>query len=275
MSRIPDNVERARRALLLLAPLLLIGAAAGAGPLTVSQTDPQSLSLRLATGDPGWQPVFERDGRTYHRLELPGFVGTGEARRPAVPALGHWLLLPPGMRAVVRLVEAVWEPLDGRLVAPAPTPVLRPHPGGGDPVMDEEFLLPGEAPSRGVEASPPERASDAGGSPPGLELGAVRLWRGHRIAPLTVRPLDVGDDLRARRLLRRAAWTIVFEPEPGAADKAGGRSEPGDARFGHLLLNGGALAAQPREAAPPPAADKTAARRAARRPCSAPRSACR
>ncbi|NTV04843.1 hypothetical protein HGA89_08070 [bacterium] len=147
MSRIPVDVERARRALLLLAPLLLIGAAAGAGPLTVSQTDPLTLSVRLATGDPDWRTAFERDGRIYHRLELPGFVGTGEARRPAVPALGQWLLLPPGMRAVVRLDEAEWEPLDGRLVAPAPTPVLRPHAAGGESVMDEEYLLPGEAPS--------------------------------------------------------------------------------------------------------------------------------
>lgn len=263
MSRIPVDVERARRALLLLAPLLLIGGAAGAGPLTVTQPDPLTLSIRLATGEPEWRTAFERDGRTYHRLELPGFVGTGEARRPAVPALGQWLLLPPGMRAVVRLDEAEWEPLDGRLVAPAPTPVLRARAAGGESVMDEEYLLPGEAPSRGVEAVPPDQASDAAGAPPGLELGAARLWRGHRIAPLTVRPLDVGDDLRARRLLRRAAWTVVFEPETGAEDKAGGRSEPGDARFGHLLLNGGALAAQPREAAAVDASDKSAARRAA------------
>jgi len=263
MSRIPDDRERARRALLSLAPLLLIGVIAGAEPLTVTQPDPQTASIRLETGEPDWRTVFERDGRPYHRLELPGFVGTGAPRRPAMPALGGWLVLPPGTRAVVRLDEEVWEPLDGRLVAPAPTPVLRPRDAGDGSVLDEEYLLPGEAPTRGGEALPAGPEPDGGDAPPGLELGAVRRWRGHRIAPVAVRPLDVGDDLRARRLLRRAAWTIVFEPEPGAAGKADGRREPGDARFGHLFLNGDALAGQAREAAPVPAADKAAVRRAA------------
>jgi hypothetical protein len=260
MSRIPDNRERARRALPLLATLLLACGAAGADPLQITQSEPQSVTLRLTTGDAGWRPVFERDGQTYHRLELPDFVVTGEPRRPAVPALGTWLVLPPGTRAVVSLVEADWEPLDGRLVAPAPTPVLRPHPGGGDPVMDEEFLLPGETAQRGVESVPAGAAAD---EPSGLELGAVRLWRGHRIVPVTIRPLDVGEDLRARRLLKSAAWTVGFEPEAGAADKSGGRREPDDVRFGHLFLNGDVLSNQPREAAAAPGAQKSAARREA------------
>jgi len=268
MSRFHVDRERARRALLHLAPLLflaplsLAGGVAGAAPLLVTQNDPLTTTIRLETGEPVWRTAFARDGRTYHRLELPGFVGTGEPRRPSVPALGNWLVLPPGTRAVVRLDEAVWEPLDGRLVAPAPTPVLRPHPGGGDPVMEEQDLLPGEPPRGGVEAETPH-APNGGDAPAGLEVGEPRLWRGHRIVPLTVRPLDVGDDLRARRLLRRAAWTIVFEPEAGAVAKTGGRLEAGDARFGHLFLNGAALSAQPREAVAPIGGDKAALRRSA------------
>lgn len=237
--------------LMVLGLLVVLPAArsAAAAPLRVVSSDDRGVVLRLETALPSWTPLAdEGPWRDYALVSVDGFVPAGAPGAPAVPSLGRWLAVPPGHLAEVVLTDAVWRPLDGRLIAPVPVPVRRPGPDGED-ILAEERVLPGEAPRTGVAVlGEAERLAhvreDARSGP--VTLGGIDVWRGHRVAPLTVRPLDVDAAGRARRILASATVRVVFRPDPDADGKAAAAG-PSDNRFASLLLNGDRLDVWPTE----------------------------
>jgi len=234
--------------LMLLAPAVLGAATA---PLRVTDSGDDALVLRLELPAPDWTPLAA-DGpwREYAEPSLPGFAPAGEPGAPRAPSLGRWLAVPPGRTAVVEILDAAWHELDGRLVAPVPVPVRRVGPDG-EPVLGEERVLPGEAPRSGEPVlDEAERLAlvraDARTAP--ATLGEIRTWRGHRIAPLTVRPLETDAAGRARRSLAAATVRVTFRSDPAQAGKRTATG-PADARLGGLLLNGDRLAVWPTDRA--------------------------
>lgn len=219
-------------------------------PVRVESSDRGGLVLRVEPGAPDWVRVDhpQGDGALW-RPSLAGFTNTGSPQRPAVPVRGGWIVVPPGTRPVVETLEAVWTTLDGRRLAPEPTPVLRPDAAGGDPWLGDELLLPGESPRSGEPAlTPDELAAGKAFAGGGVQVGEPVAWRGRRIAPLTVRPLDVDGVGSARRLLESGRWRIRFVRD-ARLDAGTGRLMRGDVRLGALFLNGDLLRELPREAA--------------------------
>ncbi len=253
MSRNRFASRLGRASLLAATSLLITTAALAALPLEVVSSSSESLRLRLETGEPDWEvrelPAL---GVTRHRPSLSGFVTTGGPLAPQTPGHGAWILVPPGAEPVLEVVSETWRALDGRALLRGAVPVRIPDREGGRDRLGEEYVLPGGTPRTGESVlSTAELASAAlkGAAGAVLSLGEVVEWRGRRIAPLTVRPLQAGADGRARRLLQSGEWRIRFQRDT-AVRSSGGRMERRDARFASRFLNGDLLSTTPREAAP-------------------------
>jgi len=235
---------------LVSASLLAGAAASAAAPVDITHSGSQELRLRLSAGELDW---VERDlpdaGVTRHIPRLEGFFVDAEPFAPLVPVYGSWIVLPPGTAPVAERVAEDWLALDGRDILRGALPVKRTDPATGRDVLDAEYVLPGAQPRNGVPALSAEEMDKAlrgAATPPPLVIGEAVPWRGHRIAPVTVRPLEADADGRARRLLRTAEWRIRFVSD-GKSVGAPGRLEPRDARFASMFLNGDLLDALPRE----------------------------
>lgn len=248
MSRI-RKVSSAGLAILILVPL--ITGLCDASPLRILSSDPDGLHLRLDTDELTWNVrELKALGVTRHEPRLAGFTTTGDPMSPMVPVHGTWVVLPSGMTAEIDVVTESWTQLDGRVLLRAPVPVKRTDPVTGEDILTAEHVLPGGTPRFGEAVSTPDELAATlgkGAEGPTLQLGEIVTWRGHRIAPVTVRPLQAGADGRARRVLKTAEWRIRFKREPGKAAPVG-RLERRDGRFSSLFLNGDLLATQPREA---------------------------
>ncbi len=219
-------------------------------PLRVVDSNPDGLHLRLDTGDLEWETRELSDlGVTRYTPQLKGFVTGGAPMAPQVPAYGTWIVLPPGAMLEVDVVHETWVQLDGRALLRGPMPVVRTDPSTGEDLLTAEYVLPGGAPRNGrAAASPEELAATLSKTIDGpvLVIGEVVTWRGHRIAPVTVRPLQAGADGSARRLLRTGEWRIRFERKVGAASPSG-KLERRDNRFASFFINGDMLKTLPRE----------------------------
>ncbi|MBC8424121.1 hypothetical protein H8E07_08365 [bacterium] len=238
----------------VLMSLVLWPALVAASPVEVLSSGPDEIRLRLATGEIAWeQKRLVGAGVSRHLPRLDGFFSDADPFAPVVPAYGTWLVLPPGTRAVVDVVDESWEPLDGREVLLGALPVRRTDAETGRDLLSAEYVLPGEQPRTGVPAlSEAEMAKALAGAPAGapLEIGETASWRGRRVVPVTFRPLQTDDAGRARRLMREGEWRIRFVRDAKAASRPG-RAEIRDARFGSMFLNGASLDDLPREAIRP------------------------
>ncbi len=241
-------IPAALAALVGLATLLSgLSPARAAGPLRVESSDRSAVRLSLETGDIEWRTHELRGGAlALAEPRIEGFAATGEPAAPMVPVAGGWLVVPPGTRPVLHTVSTRWDMLDGRRLMVAPTPVLRPARDGlaAEPV--DEILLPGERsridPALDVEALKVLRPRrDV------VSLGEVVRWRGRRIVPLQVLPVEAGTAGEARRVLRSGVWEVRFEADPEAGEVGGGVMAREDARFGAVFLNGEVLSDWPRE----------------------------
>lgn len=233
--------------------LLVATCAFAAPPLEVVSSTPDALHLRLVTGDLSWEArELPELGATLHVPRLSGFVTTGGPLAPQTPRYGTWIVVPPGATPVLETVSESWRALDGRALLRGAVPVRTPDLQGGRDGLGEEYVLPGQAPRTGESVLTPDQLATAaakGADGAVLVLGEVVDWRGRRIAPLSVRPLQAGADGHARRVLATGEWRVRFERAPGAS-AAPGRQERRDARFASRFLNGDLLSTTLREAAP-------------------------
>ncbi|HPF34122.1 MAG TPA: C25 family cysteine peptidase [Candidatus Krumholzibacteria bacterium] len=228
--------------------LLGLAPAAFAAPLRVTASDDRSLTLHVELDAPDWQAVAAAGPwSAYATPSLPGFAPVGEPGAPRVPGLGRWIAVPPGHTAEVEILNARWHELDGRLVVPTPVPVRRVGPDGED-VLGEELVLPGETPRTGepvLEESQRLAMVRADAQAAAAKLGEIQEWRGHRIAALSLRPVEVDAAGRARRSLAAADVRVTFRPDPASVGKRA--SGPADPQFSGFLLNGDRLAVWPTE----------------------------
>ena len=224
--------------------------ASAAAGLEVVSSSPEMLQLRLETGELTWETRDPfADGVTRQLPHLDGFVTTGAPMAPMTPVHGTWIVVPPGTTPVLETASERWRALDGRELLRGPVPVMIPGPDGDS--LGETYLRPGGEPRHGrALMTPEELAANAAKGATGavLSLGEIVSWRGRRIAPLTVRPLQAGADARARRVLETGEWRIRFESDPGL-DRTTGRRQVRDARFASRFLNGGLLSTLARETA--------------------------
>ena len=228
--------------------------AASRRPLRLERGDDTGLRLAFASGDTVWAVRAARpDGTRLWELSLPGFGAASQPGRPVVPSCGAWLVVPPGTRPVVVPLSERWETTPARAMLVGLTPVARPDRESGREWLGAELLLPGETAQTG-RALP---AAAWGGTrelpAAGLSVGETIVWRGRRVAPVSVAPLAVDAGGRASRLLRAGAWEIRFVPS-AAAGRAGGGVAAGRARrdedMAHLFLNPEGLRRWPAQTVP-------------------------
>ncbi|MCB1181827.1 hypothetical protein KDM41_00175 [bacterium] len=267
---------------LLAAALLTVGATgAWAGPsdLQVASSTSEAIRFSLAGLEPVWRALdTSGDEEARFALDLPGFVAAGAVGEPRVPGRGGWLVVPPGTRPVARTIREDWTAVGDRLLAIMPTPVIIGE--GAEQTVGEIVVLPGEeipaglAVPEGARAQLDKRGVDV--AAPGLTLGEMSWWRGHRVVPyrLTGARVDAGG--RVAAVLGGGEWEVRF-----VADKALGsadipplqqrrRSNEHDDRFAGTFLNGHLLGRIPTAAShfqvtPPAAPEKVAAARGAKR----------
>jgi len=236
--------------IVLLVGFLCVGSALAGSPLQVERSTSESLRITVAPGEPTWNESAYGDGSvSLSTADIEGFVLSGTPGRLRVPVASGWVVVPPGTRAELKTVEAVWRSIEPRRIAPSPMPVLRNSGDPERPVLGAELLLPGDKAASGRPAfSDAELAELAVGVPSSaFSLGAPGLWRGRRIAALSVRPVDVDDSGTARRVLERAVLEVTFIPEGGMSNPV--KTTPGDDRFPSLMLNGNLLPSLPADPA--------------------------
>ena len=186
--------------LALLLSCLPGAAAAGPGPIEIVQSDARGVTLRLEVKD--FQVVPGQGGLSAVHARLGGV--TRQPGRPALPFAAATLALPPGARAVARIVEsAPEEARAGVALAPNGRPGFRGDPASGDriPVIE-----------------PVEPIRDGPWPPVPLELGQVYTLRRQRLVTVRIQPFRY--DEVARRLTVRRSLTV-------RVDFVGGRPEQG------------------------------------------------
>jgi hypothetical protein len=252
--------------LLCMSPVL-VSALRGADAPRAQATGPtievdtaQELRFSLDVPPVDWRPASPvADGQLRWEARLEGYATAGLPAKPRVPRNGGFLVVPPGMRPILEVVDENWETLEPRLLMIEPVPVLQ-----GDPQGDEVFAsqitpepgkpLPLEYIPETVQADLARPAVALAGTP-AVTLGEPGWWRGRRVVSYAVSPVQVDGEGRAVRALSRGTWRVRFVPDAEfaktalpaeARDRLVGR---GDQRFGFLFLNGGALKSWPTEAA--------------------------
>ncbi|MHB8079968.1 MAG: C25 family cysteine peptidase, partial [Candidatus Krumholzibacteriia bacterium] len=263
------------------APVAPVSAPApdGGRSVRVERSNDAGLVLAFSAGDTAWSATAAPDGGApLWELRLPGFSGHGATAQPVTPVWGAWIVVPPGMRPVVAPLTERWDTVPPRRLLVGPTPVALRDPESGQEDLGAELLLPGEMPRRGrplpaaaqAARSTARAAAEVPSGPAPLTVGEPLVWRGRRIASVTLAPLAADGEGLAARLLREGRWEIRFvaAAKGDGAGAAGARSGRGDDRFGFLFLNPEALSRWPAEtsvrtgAAPVVAAGTAAARRA-------------
>jgi len=242
---------RAFVALALLLVALPSMVAAGT-PLQVTRSDAQVLRVEARGLEPSWHGTA--DGAHFD-LRLSGLTTDGPLGGWRVPSYSRWILVPPGTRPQLVVVDEDWQGGDGRRLDYETLPATRP----GRDVDDQGFLdvkvEPGSEVPADLVVAPRVLAERRRGvrarTGPALGLGEVRTWRGRRIAPLTLVPVRHGADGTVAGVLAAGSWEIRFL----SGDRAGAPpgqvrlDTRGDGRFAGAFLNPGLLKGLPSEAA--------------------------
>ncbi len=232
---------------------LTSAAMAARSELTIVSSDESGIRFSLDDLQASWTLRSLREGSlVLHELHIPGFINSGEPMQPSLPQKSGWVIVPPGTRATVVVIEEIWAAAGSRRLMVGPTPVFRLDPETGAGIPGEEILLPGETPRTGgtIPGDIAESLPDAGKSAvsgPTVRLGEVVPWRGRRIISYTITPVQTDATGRATRVLERGTWEIRFladakaGSEPGVQGSLRKRTSRGDDRFGFMFLNGNLL----------------------------------
>jgi peptidase C25-like protein len=228
--------------IVLLVGCLCSASAMAESPLQVDRSTSESLRITVAPGEVTWITSEYRDGHVaLHAANIEGFALSGTPGQPRVPVASGWVVVPPGTRAELKVVEAVWRSIEPRRIAPSPMPVFRESGDPERPVLGAELLLPGDKAASGRLVFSDTELADlsADVSTSAFSLGTPGAWRGRRIAALAVRPVDVDASGSARRVLERAVLEVTFVREGGMSSP--GKATPGDDHFSAMMLNGNLL----------------------------------
>ncbi len=254
------RIAFATAAALAMAGTIPAATAAPHPGLQVKSSSREAVRFSLDGLAATWQAVTQREGDvTRYRVELTGFATAGAIGAPEVPMSGGWLLVPPGTRPEVRVVNEQWEPAGGRALTITPTPVIRRGTESFDTGVENIVILPGEVIPNGYDVPSEARAALAKrGAPPAttaVSLGEVGWWRGHRVVPYRISGVLADGAGRASQVLAAGTWEIRFVPDKAA----GGQSVPAlqgqdkssrnDERFGGAFLNADLLGSLSTEAA--------------------------
>ena len=79
------------------------------------------------------------EGQPFQHIALPGEGWTDEIGRPALPALGRWVALPPGTDATVQVMDAQFTLLEGYRVYPVQESVPDQDTAGIGFTVDRDF----------------------------------------------------------------------------------------------------------------------------------------
>ena len=231
----------------------------GATGLSVVSSGPDALRFSVRGLEPVWTPRTIGDPEvTLYEVSLAGFVSSSEPGHPNLPRTGGWVVVPPGTRAELRIIEEMWEPAGDRPLMVSSVPVIIQGAESWENSVSEILVLPGKNPP--ADAVIPAAALKAlarrgGASSPGaVNLGEVAWWRGRRIVSYQLVPVQHDAAGRAGQTLAGGTWEIRFVPDgsagrtitPAHARKTTTRN---DDRFGSIFLNRELLAQLPTEAA--------------------------
>ena len=239
--------------LIIVLPGLGLAAPVSVGPLHALAGDAAVLRVGVADLQPVWTPTA--DARRH--LAIEGFGTGGEPGGAQVPVAAAWILVPPGTRPVLSVVQETWQDAGGRPLALVPVPATRPGAGGSGGKLVEIALQPGEALPDGLLVSDDVRSALERATQPragsAARLGEVGWWRGRRVVALTVVPVRHDGAALAQSVLEAGTWEVRFLPEkaapelPSAARRRLGTT--GDDRFASGFLNPDLLRSLPTEAA--------------------------
>lgn len=244
-----------RRAVWLCAVLALAVVAQAAQPVVETSTR-EAVTFSLDFEDPVFAPVGGADDTWSVRID--GCVHTASPGQPVLPRRGLSLVVPPGTRPQLEVVDEVWRELDGRSLARQLLPVLVQDPRTGDVFERPQAIRPGDPlPDKGVPGTvrddflAPDTAPLSG---PAVRLDTAHRWRGRRVVNLVVFPVRADAEGNAQRALSSGRWRVRF-----VDDAAAGKSMPaealqrlrgkGDEQFAGHFLNGHLLQSLPTEAA--------------------------
>jgi hypothetical protein len=226
---------------------------AGALPrLQVTGSSASGLSLAVDGLEPVWTAAYTgSDGLVRWSLAIGGFVTGGAPGAPRVPSGGAWIVVPPGMRPVVKVLGETWQTAEGRLLAVETTPVRVPGAGDEPDALNEMLLEPGAALPDGIEALVVPGVAAKGHAGAAVTVDAPVWWRGRRVAACRIVPVRYEAAGAAQQTLAAGRWEIAFVPDASKAamPAANARMTSGanDARFAAAFLNGGLLSALPTE----------------------------
>jgi len=239
--------------------LSVLLAAEVAGQPRLEDSSHQAVTFSIDLPEPTWTPGESAwPGEDAWEAQLPGFVSFGSPAQVRLPRHGATLVVPPGTRPRLEVVQEQWRPLDGRRMAVETVPTVVRDPDSGTLSEQPWLPIPGAVlPEDRVPATAladylnPDLVSASG---PAVRLGEVTWWRGRRVVNVTIIPVRADQEGRAARALTSGRWRVRFE-----ADDAAGKDLPagvlkrltskGDQRFAGHFLNGELLAGLPTEAA--------------------------
>ena len=237
----------------------VVQTAAPAGGVRVEASGPDGVRFAVSDLEPSWSEVSLRGGTvTRYDVSIDGFIIAGEAGGFRVPGTGGWVVVPPGTRPVLKVVQEQWQPVASLPLMVESVPVIIPGAESWENSATEILVLPGEDPP--ADAEIPEHARrallrrGAVGNTQAVSLGNVSWWRGRRVVSYRVVPVRYDGQGRATGVLESGTWEIAF-----VADRAAGagiprvqarkRSTANDDRFAGAFLNGALLKQMPAEAA--------------------------
>lgn len=225
----------------------------------VESSGREALRFSISGLEPIWTPLTVGDPAvTLYDVSLGGFVSSGEPGHPRLPRTGGWVVVPPGTRPELRIIEEQWEPAGDRPLMVEGVPVIIRGAESWENSASEILVLPSQEPPAEADIPPSALAALASRgrvtASVAVTLGEVSWWRGRRIVSYQVIPVRHDTAGKASRTLTGGTWEIRFVPDSSAgrsmsAGHARKSSTRNDDRFGTIFLNGELLTQLPSEAA--------------------------
>ena len=227
--------------------------------VSLLSSGPEALRFSLSGLEPVWTPRTVGDPAvTLYDVNLGGFVPSGEPGHPRLPRTGGWVVVPPGTRPELKVIQEQWNPAGDRPLMVEGVPVIILGAESWENSASEILVLPGQEPPADVMIPPhgmdalARRGSASG--PVAVTLGEVTWWRGRRIMSYQVTPVRHDAAGRANQVLAGGTWEIRFVPDDSAGRSitdvhARKFSTRNDDRFGGIFLNKELLSQLPTEAA--------------------------
>ncbi|MFM8322265.1 MAG: C25 family cysteine peptidase [Chloroflexota bacterium] len=196
-----------------------------AGPLRLLHSSPEALEVQVDVPQPSFHVSQTADGQPCQELRLDGFTAIDPAGRPALPARGALLGIPPDGEPQLELLQADFVELPGTYrLCPVLTPAYHVDPQTGAPQFDGYRSL----------ADPAVYQTDVF-TPTRPALLAGTAWvRSQRAALLRFQPLQYNPLSGRLRVASTIRVALRLPAGPAAARPAAGA--PGAAAAGPAAL---------------------------------------